>query len=175
MRDLDIRGAGDLLGAEQSGFMADIGYETYQKILNEAIQELKQGEFKELYKEELNDGYTFVKDCQIETDMEIMFPVNYINAIDERLSLYRSLNNIETEDKLLEFESNLKDRFGELPSQAKELLDAMRLKWLALQVGFRRIYLKNGIMRGYFISNSQNEYFQSHTFGFYTPVCAVQP
>ena len=166
MRDLDIRGAGNLLGGEQSGFISDIGYETYQKILDEAIQELKEGEFKELYAEELKEeNRVFVKDCIIETDMEILIPTNYVNAVDERLRLYKRLNDIRKEDELQIFIKNLKDRFGNIPHQTEELISTMRLKWLAQKIGLERLYMKNRILRGYFISNPESNYFQSKRFG----------
>ncbi len=166
MRDLDIRGAGDLLGGEQSGFISDIGYDTYQKILDEAIQELKEGEFKELYAEELKEeNKIFVKDCIIETDMEILIPNTYVNAVDERLHLYKNLNDIQKEDELQKFTNNLIDRFGELPHQTEELIATMRLKWLAQKIGLERLYLKNRILRGYFISNPDSKYYQTEKFG----------
>ena len=166
MRDLDIRGAGNLLGGEQSGFISDIGYETYQKILDEAIQELKEGEFKELYSEELKEeNRIFVKDCIIETDMEILIPTNYVNAVDERLRLYKMLNDIKKEDELQIFIKNLEDRFGKIPHQTEELISTMRLKWLAQKIGLERLYMKNRILRGYFISNPDSNYFQSKRFG----------
>lgn len=166
MRDLDIRGAGDMLGAEQSGFISDIGYDTYQKILDEAIQELKEGEFKELYAEELKEeNRVFVKDCVIETDMEILMPTTYVNAVDERLRLYKQLNDINTEEELQNFAKNLVDRFGDMPHQTEELLSTMRLKWLAQEIGLERLYMKNGILRGYFISNPDSDYYQTEKFG----------
>ena len=165
MRDLDIRGAGDLLGAEQSGFMAEIGYETYQKILDEAIQELKETDFKELYKEELQDEHRqFVRDCQIETDEEILIPTTYVNAVDERLSLYKELDDLNTEEALTAFGNRLIDRFGALPEEVKELFNALRLRWLALEIGFEKIRLKNGILRAYFVSDPQSDYYQTEKF-----------
>lgn len=166
MRDLDIRGAGNLLGGEQSGFISDIGYETYQKILDEAIQELKEGEFKELYAEELKEeNRIFVKDCIIETDMEILIPTTYVNAVDERLRLYKELNDIRQDDELIIFIRNLKDRFGNIPHQTEELISTMRLKWLAQEIGLERLYMKNRILKGYFISNPESNYFQTEKFG----------
>ncbi|MFT6746085.1 MAG: transcription-repair coupling factor (superfamily II helicase) [Glaciecola sp.] len=165
MRDLDIRGAGDLLGAEQSGFMADIGYETYQKILDEAIQELKETEFKDLYKEELQqENRVFVRDCQIESDIEILIPTTYVNSVDERLRLYKELDNIKDHDKLVQFGKELIDRFGELPDSAKELLNALKLRWLAIEIGFEKLRLKNGVFRAYFVANPQSDYYQSDRF-----------
>ncbi|MDH3323699.1 MAG: transcription-repair coupling factor, partial [Flavobacteriaceae bacterium] len=164
MKDLEIRGAGDLLGGEQSGFINDIGFETYQKILNEAIEELKENEFKDLYKDELDKPKEFVKDVQIDTDFEILFPDVYINSITERLSLYKELSELNTEDELLDFENKLIDRFGELPSQAVDLLNSVRLKWLAKKLGLERIILKRKRMVGYFISDQQSDYYQSDVF-----------
>ena len=166
MRDLDIRGAGDLLGAEQSGFISDIGYDTYQKILDETIQELKEGEFKELYADEFKDeNRVFVKDCSIETDIEILIPTFYVNAVDERLKLYKQLNDIKNEEDLLVYVKNLVDRFGELPESTEELINTIRLKWTAQDIGLEKLYLKNGSLKGYFVSNQQSEYYQSDKFG----------
>ncbi|MCK5677542.1 MAG: transcription-repair coupling factor, partial [Flavobacteriaceae bacterium] len=164
MKDLEIRGAGDLLGGEQSGFINDIGFETYQKILNEAIDELKESEFKELYKDSSDKPKDFVKEVQIDTDFEILFPDDYINSITERLNLYKELSNLETEDELQNFENKLIDRFGDLPIQAVDLLDSVRVKWLAKKLGLERIVLKQKRMIGYFISNQQSNYYQSKTF-----------
>ncbi len=164
MKDLEIRGAGDLLGGEQSGFINDIGFETYQKILNEAIDELKENEFKELYKDSGDKPKDFVREVQIDTDFEILFPDDYINSITERLNLYKELSNLETEDELQNFESKLIDRFGELPIQAIDLLDSVRLKWLAKKLGLERVVLKQKRMIGYFISDQQSDYYQSDTF-----------
>ena len=164
MKDLEIRGAGDLLGGEQSGFINDIGFETYQKILNEAIDELKETEFKDLYKDELNKPKDFVKEVQIDTDFEILFPDDYINSISERLSLYKELSELKTNEELLEFEKELLDRFGELPLQVVDLLNSVRIKWLAKKLGLERIILKQKRMVGYFISDQQSEYYQSEIF-----------
>ncbi|MCK5637589.1 MAG: transcription-repair coupling factor [Flavobacteriaceae bacterium] len=164
MKDLEIRGAGDLLGGEQSGFINDIGFETYQKILNEAIDELKETEFKDLYKDELNKPKDFVKEVQIDTDFEILFPDDYINSISERLSLYKELSELKTNEELLEFENKLLDRFGELPLQVVDLLNSVRIKWLAKKLGLERIILKQKRMVGYFISDQQSEYYQSEIF-----------
>lgn len=165
MRDLDIRGAGDLLGGEQSGFISDLGYETYQKILNEAIDELKENEFKDLYAEELqDDNRTYIKDCVIDTDLEVLIPTTYVNAVDERLKLYKRLNDVQNEEELQTFKLELLDRFGPLPNQVEELLDTMRLKWVALQIGLERILLKNNLLRVYFISDPQHSYYQSTKF-----------
>jgi transcription-repair coupling factor (superfamily II helicase) len=170
MRDLDIRGAGNLLGAEQSGFIADIGYETYHRILNEAIQELKQGEYKDLFEEEKEDTgqaflqTKFVSDCQIDTDMELLFPDKYIQSISERMLLYRELDNLENEKGLEKFEAGLIDRFGELPGPSKELLEVVRLRWKAIDLGIERIILKNKKMICYFIADQQSPFYQSPAF-----------
>ena len=164
MRDLDIRGAGNILGAEQSGFISDIGYEMYQKILDEAIVELKESEFAELYNaEKLADDY--VSDCQIETDLEIRIPDDYINNITERLSLYKELDNIKEEDKLMAFGNTLIDRFGPLPMEAVALINVVRLRWLAGKIGFVKLNLKNNRMTGYFPGNQESPYYQSDKFG----------
>lgn len=164
MKDLEIRGAGDLLGGEQSGFINDIGFETYQKILNEAIEELKENEFKDLYKEENAKPKDFVREVQIDTNFEILFPDDYINSITERLSLYKELSELKTEEEIINFEKKLIDRFGELPTQAIDLLDSVRIKWMAKKLGLERIILKQKRMVGYFISDQQSDYYQSDTF-----------
>ena len=162
MRDLDIRGAGNILGAEQSGFISDIGFEMYHKILNEAILELKEAEFKDLYKEDTKAE--FIKDCQIETDMAILIPDDYITNITERLSLYKELDNIETEEELRQFIDRLIDRFGIIPSQTQELINTIRLRWLAKDIGFEKIIMKNEKFTGYFISNQESPFYQSKKF-----------
>ena len=164
MKDLEIRGAGDLLGGEQSGFINDIGFDTYQKILSEAIEELKENEFKELYTTEDNKPKEFIKEVQIDTDFEILFPDNYINSITERLNLYNELSTLKTDDELQQYEQRLIDRFGELPIQAVDLLDSVRLKWFAKQLGLEKIVLKQKRMIGYFISNQQSEFYQTKAF-----------
>lgn len=171
MQDLDIRGAGNLLGAEQSGFITDIGFETYHRILNEAILELKESSFKELYeseqKEELEkqiENQKFINDCHIETDLELLFPDSYISNISERIKLYRELDNLESEEKLIEFENKLIDRFGKLPQQTKELLNIVRLRWLAINLGIEKIILKNNKMIGYFVNNQDSAFYQSPVF-----------
>ena len=165
MKDLEIRGAGDLLGGEQSGFINDIGFDTYQKILNEAIDELKENEFKEVYAGSSKKPKDFVKDTQLDTDFEILFPDDYISIISERLNLYTELSNIETEEALEAFEQHVTDRFGELPTQAKDLIDSVRIKWLAKKIGFERLILKQGKMIGYFVSDQQSPYYQTEMFG----------
>lgn len=164
MKDLEIRGAGDLLGGEQSGFINDIGFETYQKILNETIEELKENEFKELYKNSSNKPKEFVKEIQIDTDFELLFPDDYINIISERLSLYNQLANLKTEEELQKFEFELVDRFGEIPIQVEDLLNSVRIKWIAKNLGIERLVLKQSKMIGYFISNQQSEFYQSSKF-----------
>jgi transcription-repair coupling factor (superfamily II helicase) len=164
MRDLDIRGAGNLLGAEQSGFIADIGYETYQKILEEAIQELKEGEFKDVFKEELDKNRKYVRDVQIDTDVEMLLPDEYVSSISERLSLYTELDDIETEDALQQFEDKLRDRFGKIPPEVKELFEGLRLRWICKQLGFERVILKNNKLRCYFIENPQSVFYESQLF-----------
>ncbi|MGB5273820.1 MAG: transcription-repair coupling factor [Flavobacteriaceae bacterium] len=165
MKDLEIRGAGDLLGGEQSGFINEIGFETYQKILSEAIDELKENEFKQLYDEvEGHHEKVFVKETQIDADFELLFPDDYINNITERLNLYTELNQVKDEEGLNRFEAQLTDRFGDLPIQAEDLLASVRLKWIANGMGLEKLVLKKGKMVGYFIADQQSEYFQSATF-----------
>ena len=162
MRDLDIRGAGDLLGAEQSGFISDIGFDMYQKILNEAINELKEEEFKDLLKEDKNNE--FVADCQLDTDLEILIPEEYISSVSERLILYKELNELNTEEELNFFQAHLNDRFGAPPYQVQELVQSLRLRWLGKQIGFPRLVLKNNKLTGYFPPHDR-EYFQTDSFG----------
>jgi len=163
MKDLEIRGAGDLLGGEQSGFINDIGFETYQKILNEAIEELKETEFKTLYNEDINTK-EFVRDVTIDTDFSLLFPDDYVNNITERLSLYTQLNTLKTEDELQRFERDLIDRFGALPTQVVDLLDSVRIKWLATTLGFDKVVMKNHKLVGYFISDQDSRFYQSIHF-----------
>lgn len=163
MKDLEIRGAGDLLGGEQSGFINEIGFDTYQKILNEAIEELKENEFKELYNESEEDK-VYVKDVTIDTDFELLFPDSYINNIAERLSLYTKLNELKTEEELAKFEKDLIDRFGELPEQVTDLLNSVQLKWIATKIGFEKIIMKQQKFVGYFISDQQSSFYQSSNF-----------
>ncbi|MBB4118294.1 transcription-repair coupling factor (superfamily II helicase) [Mesonia hippocampi] len=165
MKDLEIRGAGDLLGGEQSGFINEIGFDTYQKILNEAIDELKENEFKELYQTEgEEDTSVYVKDIQVDTDLEVLFPDDYINNISERLNLYTELNALKTEEELQKFEAALVDRFGALPAQAEDLLNSVRIKWIAAQIGIEKLVLKKGRMVGYFIADQQSKFYQSASF-----------
>jgi transcription-repair coupling factor (superfamily II helicase) len=164
MRDLDIRGAGNMLGGEQSGFMAEIGFEVYQKILDEAIRELKRTQFKELFKEEISKQDDFVQDCTIDTDLEILIPDNYVENITERLSLYSRLDNCETEEELGAMEQELVDRFGPLPPEVQELFITVRCRKLAVALGFERMILKNDSLKCYFINRPDSPYFESDTF-----------
>lgn len=164
MKDLDIRGAGNLLGGEQSGFINELGYETYQKILDEAIAELKEEEFKELYQTEHNENHQYVRDCQIETDMEILIPDWYVNNVNERLVLYRELDSLKNEFELEKFIEKLTDRFGALPAATAELIEALRLRWLAKEIGFEKIVLKNNVLNCYFITKKESPYYQSLKF-----------
>ena len=165
MKDLEIRGAGDLLGGEQSGFINEIGFDAYQKILAEAIDELKENEFKELYEEvEGHHEKVFVKETQIDSDFELLFPDDYINNITERLNRYTELNQVKDEEGLQKFESELIDRFGELPSQVEDLLNSVRIKWIANSIGLEKIVMKKGKLIGYFISDQQSAFYQSPGF-----------
>lgn len=164
MKDLEIRGAGDLLGGEQSGFINDIGFETYQKILQEAIVELKENEFADLYHEKETHEKVYVTDTQIDSDFELLFPDEYINNISERLNLYNQLSSISKETELQQYENQLIDRFGALPQPAVDLLNSVRLKWIATQMGIERIIMKNHKMTGYFISDQQSKFYQNAVF-----------
>ena len=164
MKDLEIRGAGDLLGGEQSGFINDIGFDTYQKILQEAIDELKENEFKELYPIDNSKPKEFVKEVTIDTDFEILFPDNYINSITERLALYNKLGTLKFEEELQVFETEIIDRFGEIPTQVEDLLDSVRIKWLAKELGLEKIILKQKRMLGYFVTDQQSEFYQTEAF-----------
>ena len=162
MRDLDIRGAGNILGAEQSGFINDIGFETYHKILDEAILELKETEFQDIFDKE--EEKTYVADCTIETDMEVRFPADYINSTQERVSLYSELDRTKTEEALMKFTDHLIDRFGPIPKQVNDLLNTVRLRWIAKDLGFEKILLRHHNMTAYFVSNQESRYFESATF-----------
>ncbi|HJS56217.1 MAG TPA: TRCF domain-containing protein, partial [Chitinophagaceae bacterium] len=164
MRDLDIRGAGNLLGGEQSGFMAEIGFEMYQKILDESIRELKRSEFKELFKEEISKQDDFVQDCTIDTDLEILIPDDYVESITERLSLYQRLDNCETENELQLMAEEMKDRFGALPREVIDLFITVRCRKLAVELGFEKMSLKDETLRCYFINRPDSPYFESQTF-----------
>nr|WP_233581733.1 transcription-repair coupling factor [Flavobacterium macacae] len=165
MKDLEIRGAGDLLGGEQSGFINEIGFETYQKIMNEAIDELKENEFKDLYPEDENaPEKDFVKEIQIDSDFELLFPDEYINNVSERLNLYNELSNVKNEAELIAYEQKLIDRFGPLPKQAIALLNSIRIKWTAIKLGIEKLVLKQGKIVAYFVSDQQSEYYTSNQF-----------
>jgi len=164
MKDLEIRGAGDLLGGEQSGFMNEIGFETYQKILAEAIDELKEKEFKDLYSESEQQRTTFVKETVIDTNFELLFPDDYVNSITERLNLYTKLNELKDEASLKQFENELIDRFGALPEPAIALLDSVKLKWMAIAMGLERLIMKNDQLVGYFVADQQSAFYQSSAF-----------
>lgn len=164
MRDLDIRGAGNLLGGEQSGFIAEIGFEMYQKILDEAIRELKRTSFKELYKEEIQEQDDFVSDCTIDTDLEILIPDDYVESIAERLSLYSRLDNCENENELQLFHAEMLDRFGPIPAPVEDLFTTVRCRKLAVELGFEKLLLKDEVLRCFFVSNPDSPYFQSNLF-----------
>ena len=163
MKDLEIRGAGDLLGGEQSGFINDIGFDAYQKILQEAVTELKENEFADLYADEAQQA-VYLTDTQLDSDFELLYPDNYINSITERLNLYNELSNLKNEEELSQYEYRLIDRFGALPPQAKDLLNSVRIKWLATQMGIERLVMKQGKMLGYFIADQQSKFYQSGAF-----------
>jgi transcription-repair coupling factor (superfamily II helicase) len=164
MRDLDIRGAGNLLGSEQSGFIAEIGFEMYQKILDEAIRDLKRKKFKELFKEEIDKQDDFVSDCTIDTDLEILIPDTYVDNIAERLSLYTRLDNSENEEELQEFHNEMQDRFGPIPSQVEDLFRTVRARKMAVELGFEKMLLKDNLLKCHFVPNHESPYFQSETF-----------
>jgi transcription-repair coupling factor (superfamily II helicase) len=164
LRDMDIRGAGNLLGGEQSGFIADIGFEMYHKILDEAIQELKYTDFKEVFKEQIEEQKQFVYDCTIDTDVEMLIPLEYVQNTEERLRLYTELDAIDNEKDLQKFAQKLEDRFGKLPKQINELFDGLRIRWIAKKIGFERIILKNGKLRCYFLDNPKSPYYDSPYF-----------
>ena len=164
IRDLEIRGAGDLLGAEQSGFISDIGFDMYQKILSEAIKELKETEFKDFYSKENSDRF-IADECQIDTDMEILIPDHYVNSISERLQLYKDLNTLKNLDELIIFETQITDRFGKPPPEVKKLFHSIKLRWIGKELGFEKITLKTNKMIAYFIANPKSSFFQSKQFG----------
>ena len=164
MRDMDIRGAGNLLGGEQSGFIADIGYDTYQKILDEAVRELKQTEFKEVFQEELKEEKTFAKECTIDSDVEMLIPDEYVSNINERLVLYTELDNISDDEDIKKFESKLQDRFGPVPKEVYELFDGIRLRNIARQLGFEKLVQRNGILKCYTVENPESAYYDSEIF-----------
>ncbi len=165
MKDLEIRGAGDLLGGEQSGFINEIGFDTYQKIMNEAIEELKENEFKDLYENE-DSGVEkeYVKDLQIDTDFELLFSDEYINNVSERLSLYNELGTVKNEEELVVFQNKLIDRFGPMPPRANALMNSIRIKWIATRIGIEKLVMKKGKMIGYFVADQNSDYYTSKRF-----------
>ena len=170
MQDLDIRGAGNLLGAEQSGFMEDLGYETYQKILNEAVTELKNEEFQDIYAEEIAQGKEisgdeFVEDCALESDLEMYFPETYVPGSAERMFLYRELDNISDDDQLDAYRKRLEDRFGKMPKEGEQLLLVVPLRRIGKKLGCEKIILKQGRMQMQFVSNPESAYYKSQAFG----------
>jgi transcription-repair coupling factor (superfamily II helicase) len=164
MRDLDIRGAGNMLGAEQSGFISDIGFDTYQKILDEAIQELKEEDFKELFKEELGRKKEFVRECSIDTDLELLIPDHYIQNIQERLAIYTELDSLSDESSIQSFLTKLQDRFGPVPDQVHVLLEGLRCRWLGKKIGIEKILFKNQNLKCYFLGNPKSSFFESPFF-----------
>ncbi len=166
MRDLDIRGAGNLLGAEQSGFINDLGYELYHKILDEAVQELKENEFRELFEKDLSEIVEAIKtDCQIDTDLHVLIPEKFVTSISERLSLYTQLDDMKTEEELQKFEVMVKDRFGPLPPEVIDIIKIVRVRWLAESLGIEKIMLKSNNLKCYFVSSENEKYYKSSTFG----------
>jgi transcription-repair coupling factor (superfamily II helicase) len=161
MRDLDIRGAGDLLGGEQTGFISDIGFDMYQKILDEAIQELKENEFKDMY---ANEEMEYVRDASLESDLEILIPDLYVQNVSERLKLYKVLADAKTPEDLSTFRTQLKDRFGPLPEETEQLIESVKLKWKAKEIGFEKLVLKGQKLIGYFVTNQQSSYYESPDF-----------
>jgi transcription-repair coupling factor (superfamily II helicase) len=164
MRDLDIRGAGNMLGGEQSGFMVEMGFETYQKILDEAIRELKRTSFKDLFKDEIAKQEQETIDCTIDTDLEILIPDLYVESITERLSLYTRLDNCDTEAELQEFHKEMEDRFGPVPEEVNDLFDTVRIRRMAVGMGFEKLIFKNGQVKFYFINRPDSKYFDSDIF-----------
>ncbi|MBC6490613.1 transcription-repair coupling factor [Flavihumibacter stibioxidans] len=164
MRDLDIRGAGNMLGGEQSGFMAEIGFEMYQKILDEAIRELKRTSFRELFREEIAKQEDYVQDCTIDTDLEILIPDSYVESITERLSLYQRLDNCETEEELRAFHTEMHDRFGVIPQQVEDLFDAVRVRRLGVDLGFEKLLLRDETLKCFFVNKHDSPYFESDLF-----------
>lgn len=164
MRDLDIRGAGNLLGGEQSGFIADIGFEMYQKILDEAIRELKRTSFRELFKEEIARQEDYVQDCTIDTDLEILIPDEYVESIGERLSLYQRLDNCETEEELQAFHQEMADRFGPVPPPVDALFDTVRIRRMSVSLGFEKLLLRDKVLKCFFVNKHDSPYFESTLF-----------
>ena len=164
MKDLDIRGAGNLLGAEQSGFIADIGYETYQKILEEAVHELKENEFKNLFKDEMEKDKKFVRDVEIDADIEMLIPDEYVSIIQERLSIYTEMDQLNNEKELNAFRNKLKDKFGPIPFQVDELFNGLRLRWICKRMGVERLSLRGRKLRAYFVRNPQSAFYETKLF-----------
>ena len=166
MRDLDIRGAGNLLGAEQSGFISDLGFDMYHKILDDAVSELKETTFADLFKDELaKKAEIIAQDCNIETDLEILIPEDYVGNISERLSLYSQLDNIKNEEELKQFQKSIADRFGPIPEPVYDLIETVRIRWKAERLGFEKLLIKNGGMKAYFVNADNEKYFNSEVFG----------
>jgi len=163
MRDLDIRGSGNLLGAEQSGFIAEIGFEMYNKILDEAVQELKDDEFGELFADDKDRKY--VTFTQIDTDLEVLIPDEYVTNISERYNLYNDIAKLKNETELQAFEQELVDRFGPIPAPVFELFNTLRLQWLGKEIGLEKISYKKETLKGFFVSNTKSSYYQSEQFG----------
>jgi len=165
MRDLDLRGAGNLLGAEQSGFMSDIGYDTFMKILDEAITELKEGEYKDLYQEDLShENKDYAKECQIETDVDMYIPDGYIATSQDRMKVYSELNKVKSEKELTAYLKQVEDVYGSLPAQVKEIYEVLHLKWVATKLGIERIIIKSTKMRCYLIQNQESRFYESKIF-----------
>jgi len=164
MRDLDIRGAGNLLGAEQSGFISEIGFEMYHRILDEAVTELKENDFKQYFNDAANPAENYIKECNFESDLEILIPTEYISNTAERLIIYKEINDIESEEDLIIYSNNLIDRFGPIPAQTTELFNVVRLRWLGKLSGMEKIVLKNRVLTCYFIQNQDSAFFASERF-----------
>ena len=166
MRDLDIRGAGNLLGAEQSGFISDLGFDMYHKILDEAVQELKETEFKQLFTKELSQtAQLLVQDCVIESDLELIIPESYVENISERLGLYTELDNTKDQAELDKFTQSTRDRFGPIPEETEELIKSVQLRWMAEKLGFEKLVLKNETLRGNFVPQDKEAYYTGDVFG----------
>lgn len=174
MRDLDLRGAGNLLGGEQSGFITDIGYETYQKILEETLHELKENEFKELFKDDKEKNKDYVFEVEIDTDIEMLIPDEYINLIQERLNIYTEMGNVNNEEQLTQLKAKLKDKFGPIPFQVAELFNGIRLRWICKQMGIERLSLKSNKLRCYFVSNAQSSFYETKLFNNFLQYVSTQ-
>jgi transcription-repair coupling factor (superfamily II helicase) len=165
MQDLDIRGAGNILGGEQSGFIADLGYETYHRILDEAMSELKHQDFADLFAEEIaQEATNYTTDCLFESDLELLMPATYVASVSERIQLYRRLDGLKTEEELQAFEHELKDRFGELPSVTQELIQVVRLRHIGMRSGIEKMTLRKGKLTAYLLSNFESTFYQSEIF-----------